>query len=226
MHSSEYTRALKRQQGSTVLGVVVGVVLGLVVALAVSLYLANTGAPIQQKAPKDNAPAEIVANPVAKVETPTTPAIASKTVKDPNESLYAKPPKVDASDVTAEVKADPKVDTKTDAKKDKTDVSQEPKTKPDTKPDTKPELDAIGKIASVVTPVKPASTGSVANATPSDSIQMPKPAIAAPGSERYFVQVGAYASVNEADAVRAKVALLGVNMVLSPRDKEIGRAHV
>lgn len=70
----------------------------------------------------------------------------------------------------------------------------------------KPEQDAIGKIAAIVTPAEP--------------VAMPKPASAAAGGERYFVQAGAFSNVAEADALKARLALQGVSMNVSPREKD------
>lgn len=74
----------------------------------------------------------------------------------------------------------------------------------------KPEQDAIGKIAAIVTP----------SATPAEPVAMPKPASAAAGGERYFVQAGAFSNLAEADALKARLALQGVSMNVSPREKD------
>jgi cell division protein FtsN len=208
------TKHIQTQRGGTTLGIIVGVVLGLLVALGVSLYIANSGAPVQTKA----------ANSAARIEPPADP---SKT-PDPNQSLYTKVPKID------EVKAGDAKDTKDD----KDSAMQAKPAAPIAAP-TAPaavvtpasksaEQDGIGKIAAIVMPAKPAAApvpavaSSSAPSTPvkaSENIVMPKPAAAAAG-ERYFVQAGAFANVNEANALKAKIALLGVDMTLSPREKD------
>jgi cell division protein FtsN len=210
------TNHLQTQRGGTTLGIIVGVVLGLLVALGVSLYIANSGGPVTNKA----------ANTAARIEPPADPSKAP----DPNQSLYTKVPKTD------EVKAG---DTK-DAKDDKDSSTQAKPAAPIAAP-TAPaavvtpasksaEQDGIGKIAAIVTPAKPAPAPVVtaapavvaappAAAKAGDAIVMPKPANAAAG-ERYFVQAGAFANVNEANALKAKIALLGVDMTLSPREKD------
>ena len=232
----------KRHSGSTTLGVVVGVVLGLMVALAVSLYLANSGTPVQQKtnkdAVKDAVPAQIDPSPSANKPDATKPDAGDKKLIDPNETLYTKQPKSNK----------PALDDKTEAEGNKTaekvkEDSANP-AKPDAKPSAKADADPIAKIAAAVTPPaspspSPISSPSVSSpkpspvtvapvptpapaAAPAKAEPVPMPNVAPPtaGGERYFVQVGAFASVNEADAVRAKVALLGVSMVLSPRDRD------
>jgi cell division protein FtsN len=120
------------------------------------------------------------ANAPARIEPPKD---ASK-IPDPNEALYTKVPKVEEAKPT-----DPSA--------------------PAVPAAAKPELDAIGKIAALVTPATPAST---------EPVIMPKTAPASAGGERYFVQAGAYSSVAEADALKARLALQGVTMSLSPRE--------
>jgi cell division protein FtsN len=81
----------------------------------------------------------------------------------------------------------------------------------------KPELDAIGKIAAIATPA-PAASASPAKTT--EPVAMPKPAPASAGGERYFVQAGAFSDTTQAEALKAKLALQGVTMSLSPREKD------
>jgi cell division protein FtsN len=185
------------QRGSTTLGIIVGVVLGLAVALGVSLYLANSGAPLQTKA----------ANAPARIEPPKDLGKAP----DPNEALYTKVPKVE------EAKVEEAKPTKEDKTADSEAVSKPTVTTavPTKTEPAKAEPDAIAKIAAVVTPAP------VATATkPLEPVAMPKPATAAAGGERYFVQAGAFSNVAEAEALKAKLALAGVTMNLSPRDKD------
>ncbi len=183
------------QQGGTTLGVIVGVVLGLAVALGVSLYLAYSGAPIQTK----------VGNNAARIEPPKDLDKAP----DPNASLYTKVPKSDDA-------KEPK-DNGKDTVKDGIKPSVEAKAISDA---SKPEHDSIGKIAALVTPAsKPSSKGNDAQANP-DSLLAPKAVASSNAGERYFVQAGAYANLADAEAMRAKLAIQGVAMTLSPRDKD------
>ncbi len=205
-------KRIQTQLGGTTLGIIVGVVLGLMVALGVSLYLANSGGPVTNKA----------ANTAARIEPPADPSKAP----DPNQSLYTKVPKVE------EAKANDVKDGK-EAKDTTTNTKPAaPIAAPATPASNSAEQDAIGKIAAIVTPAKPATPPSaaapaaVAVAAPplaaaklGDAIVMPKPANATAG-ERYFVQGGAFSNVNEANALKAKIALLGVDMSLSAREKD------
>jgi cell division protein FtsN len=191
------------QSGSTTLGIIVGIVLGLAVALGVSLYLANAGAPVQTKA----------ANVPARIEPPKDLSKAP----DPNEALYTKVPKSEES------KSDDAKDSK-DAKDTKDKDAKDKATTPAAaapsaaaaQAATKPEQDGIGKVAALVTPA-PAAT---AASKPGETIAMPKPAPLSAGGERYFVQAGAFSNVAEAETLKAKLALQGVSMSLSPREKD------
>jgi cell division protein FtsN len=211
------TNHLQTQRGGTTLGVIVGVVLGLLVALGVSLYIANSGGPVTNKA----------ANTAAHVEPPADPSKAP----DPNQSLYTKVPKTDeAKDDKDNKETKAGKDTATDAKVSAPATAPATPTTVATPASKSADQDGIGKIAAIVTPAKPApapvviaapavAAASSTAAKAGDTIVIPKPANAAAG-ERYFVQAGAFANVNEANALKAKIALLGVDMTLSPREKD------
>lgn len=74
----------------------------------------------------------------------------------------------------------------------------------DTTPKTKIEDDPIGKIATAATPVKPTQ---------------------ATNSDKLYVQVGAYKLLSDAEATRAKMALLGIVMHIYSRDNDTGPIH-
>jgi cell division protein FtsN len=212
-------KRIQTQLGGTTLGIIVGVVLGLLVALGVSLYIAHSSAPVQNKA----------ANPAARIEPPADLTKAP----DPNQSLYTKVPKVD------EAKASEAKEVK-EAKEAVSEVKNAPPIASSQAPapvaataNKSAEQDGVGKIAAIVTPAKPAVappaattqasipalTAAPALSKSSEVIVMPKPASVASG-ERYFVQAGAFANVNEANALKAKIALMGAEMGLSPREKD------
>ena len=214
------------QRGSTTLGIIVGVVLGLGVALGVSLYLANTGGPVQSKA----------INPAARIDPPKDPS----KIPDPNESLYTRVPKPAEPPVPNPAASG--VGSGAEPSATSTPSPAVAKTVPTPAPaPSKPELDGIGKIAAIVTPAssagaapaaalpvsppaKPAPAASTTStATPAASTAnttMPASAPAGAAGERYFVQAGAFSTVADAEAVKAKLALQGVSMSLSPRERD------
>jgi cell division septation protein DedD len=194
-------KQIQIQRGSTTLGMIVGVVLGLAVALGVSLYLANATGPVQTKA----------GNTAARIDPPKD----INKAPDPNESLYTKVPKAEEPEPAKAVAAAASSAVTAPV------ATANPTPAP---PATKPEQDGIGKIAAIVTPA-PAAPASVLPSKPVDPVAMPKAAPAAVGAERYFVQAGAYTSEADAQAIKAKLALQGVTMGLSPRERDGQTLH-
>jgi cell division protein FtsN len=199
-------KQIQIQRGSTTLGIIVGVVLGLAVALGVSLYLANATGPVQTKA----------GNTAARIDPPKD----INKAPDPNESLYTKVPKAEEPEpAKAAAAATSGAVTAPVATANPTPAA----------PTAKPEQDGIGKIAAIVTPAPsaaPAATPvAVLPSKPVDPVVMPKAAPAAVGTERYFVQAGAYTSEADAQAIKAKLALQGVTMGLSPRERDGQTLH-
>jgi cell division protein FtsN len=237
------------QHGSTTLGIIVGILLGLAVALGVSLYLATSGAPVQTKAANPAARIEPPVDP-SKAPDPNqslyTKVPKTEEAKDPNKDPKLEEAKAAAK---AKPEADAKPEAKTDSKPEsKPDTKPELKAeaKPEAKPTetvkppaaSKPEQDAIGKIAATATPAAAVSAASsaasaaasaaaaaakasaAATASAGAAVPMPKTALPNEAGERYFVQAGAFANVTDAEAVKARLALLGVSMALSPRERD------
>jgi cell division protein FtsN len=138
---------------------------------------------------------------------------------------------IDSLDGAAIKGGKPTVAVDTAAKKSLYGVSKEAVAKSEVLPkvvtiDT--DQDAIGKIAAIVTPK--VSAHKTADKTFNDNTHIAhetvKPNtvytdtnVSAAKSERYFVQVGAYANESEAQAVKSKAASQGVAVGVSPRDK-------
>lgn len=200
--SKQISKIYKHQAGTTTLGIIVGVVLGLVVALGISLYLAYSSAPIQVKPSASQ----------TKIEAPKEGA----KIPDPNEALYKKPPeeKPAVAEVPAGTVPPAAVPPVTAAQKPKADDA----------------IGAIAKAASTKVATTSAVTPAVAVAPPAASKSTPVPAPAADTvlaitGERYFVQAGAFKSLPDAETLRAKVAMAGVEMRVSARDSDSGAIH-
>jgi cell division protein FtsN len=236
------------QHGSTTLGIIVGILLGLAVALGVSLYLATSGAPVQTKAANPAARIEPPVDP-SKAPDPNqslyTKVPKTEEAKDPNKDTKLEEAKAAAkakpeADAKPEAKTDRKPESKPDTKPElKADAKPEAKPTETVKPAaaSKPEQDAIGKIAATATPAAAiaaassaasaagsaaaaAAKASAAAASAGAAVPMPKTALPNEAGERYFVQAGAFANVADAEAVKARLALLGVSMALSPRERD------
>ncbi len=218
-------------QPGTSLGILVGLVFGLVAASLVALYLANTGAPIQTRAQ----------NPSVKINTSQN----STQVPDPNDFLYGKPFKAEvvepvlesAGEEQQEVKNKIKIKKENKAKKNPhtvTDVSSpednviEEKVIKPVSAEAVTDQDGIDKIASLVTPEttvrKPSNKESDINEEKkrekTTSPQINSMDSSTNKGERYFVQVGAYTSADDAKSVQSKAENQGIALNILSREGE------
>jgi len=185
---------MNQQRGSTLVGFIIGLVVGLAVALGVAIYVTKVPIPFMSKGQTRSVDQDAAEAEKNKDWDPNAPLYGKKGVKAGDKPDDTKSePKPDAA-----AKVDPKsADPLGDLAKVK---AAEPKAKPDTKaPESKPTEAKTPepKAAEPVAEAKPASTD---------------PFI-------YFVQAGAYRSTDEAQAQRAKTALLGLDAKISERDQ-------
>ncbi len=183
------------QRGSTLVGFIMGLLVGLVVALGVAIYVTKVPIPFISKGQARTAELEA--------------AEAEKNKDwDPNAPLYGKKggkasDKTDDSKTDAAAKVDPKsADPLGDLAKAK---AAEPK--PEAKAKL-PEPKAAESKPTESKPPEPKTPEVAAEAKPASS----DPFI-------YFVQAGAYRTTEEAQAQRAKTALLGLDTKISERDQ-------
>lgn len=192
----------QQQRGGTILGFIIGVVVGLAGALAVAVYVTKVPVPFVNKGQSRSAEQD---------------AAEAKKNKDwdPNAALYGKnPAKVtpppaapDAEEPAAKPEAPAKADGKADAKAAKADAKAEAKTDAKAKPEAKP--DSKGEV-------KPA-----VSADPLGDLAKAKAKTSAADAEpfTYFVQVGAFNSVEDAESHRAKLSLSGIETKISEREQ-------
>lgn len=193
----------QKQTGGTIIGFIVGVVVGLGSALAVAVYVTK------------------VPNPFMSGKTQISGADhdAAETQKnkdwDPNTPLHGKNPvrpvaPVAAPDVAAEPPAAqpaPVLAPAPDAVAAKPVAKPEAKSeaKADTKP-AAPAADPLGDLAKAK-----AASSNVATAAP----------VLAPAAEpfEYFVQAGAFRTTEDAEAQRAKLAMMGMEAKVTEREQ-------
>lgn len=184
------------QRGGTILGIILGIVLGLGAALAVAVYVTKVPVPFMNKS--------------AMRGTEQDEAEAQKNKNwDPNSPLYGKnparpvtPPDAGVAAPTAEapasVPAAPASAPRSPASKP-TDAKAETKSDPkaDSKTDAKadPKADPLGDLAK--------NKSAASTVDPFD----------------YFVQAGAFRSQAEAEAQRAKLAMMGWESRVSEREQ-------
>ncbi len=193
------TNAMKFQRGGFVMGLIVGLMVGLAVALGVALYVTKVPVPFVNKVPQRTAEQD---------------AIEAEKNKnwDPNAPLHGKNParpNMNASAPTQSTATAPMPAT----------------TPPSTNPPVAPAPVAVAPAPVTTVPPKPAT----AKRDPAD-ILADRPAVAntAPqtasikgGTEpfSFFVQVGAYARLEDADAQRAKLAMMGLGAKVTEREQ-------
>jgi cell division protein FtsN len=229
-----------RQRGGTVMGIVVGLIVGLGLALAVAVYVTKVPVPFVNKVPgrtADQDAAEARKNrdwdPNAPLQgkgksgavpaeaAGTAPAVASAPVpaavpqvesgKPASESVSksrsasgsvdstAKTPEPRTADIATgktEGKAEAKVDAKADAA-------------------AKAEADARARAAAERKAA--ASTDPLGELAKARSA--PPPAAGSADPFAYFVQVGAYREPRDADGLRAKLSLMGIDARVTEREQ-------
>jgi cell division protein FtsN len=189
------------QRGGTLIGIIIGLVIGLSVALAVSLYVKRGDMPFVKRE------ASVAAAKAGQETQPDRPKLP-----DPNESLYSRPggPKGGGlanvvpgkSSVPAGVKNPPLIDKTTG--------------------------DPLGKLATQ----QMAKADGAANLPPNSALPPVAPAANTSGivnpnddGSRYLIQAGAFKQPEDAEAMRAKLALLGFEAQLSQRESDTGVLH-
>lgn len=190
---------LKRQQGGTILGIIIGLVIGLGIALAVAMTINKTPMPFVDKVGRqnkaDSSPAQISdLNKPLYGNKAAAKAAAKEFVKEPAEVVQ-----VTATAQPADAKADGK-----DNKAPVVDLATlvDKLKKPEGKPaDAKADVKADAKATDAT--VKEA-------AAKSDD------------KWNYYLQAGAFRDQSEAEALRGKLALMGVEARVSERPSENG----
>ena len=182
---------MNQQRGSTLVGFIIGLVVGLGIALGVAVYVTKVPIPFMNKGQTRSADQEAAEAEKNKDWDPNAPLYGKKGAKSSDKNDAADKP-------DAAVKVDSKSsDPLGDFAKVK---AAEPKT--EAKPDVKPEPKSEPKAAEP----------KVAETKAADKAASTDPFI-------YFVQAGAYRSSDEAEAQRAKTALLGLDAKISERDQ-------
>ena len=190
---------MNQQRGGTLVGFILGLVVGLAVALGVAIYVTKMPIPFMTKGQSRSVDSDAVEAEKNKDWDPNAPLYGKKGAKSGDK---ADEPKADAKPDAA-AKVDPKsADPLGDLAKVK---AAEPKPEPKPKAEPKP---AEPKAAETKPVEAPKAAEPKADAKPPSA----DPFI-------YFVQAGAYRTTEEAEAQRAKAAMLGLETKISERDQ-------
>ena len=189
---------MKQQRGGTLVGFIIGLVVGLAVALGVAVYVTKVPIPFMNKGQNRTADQDAAEEKKNKDWDPNAPLYGKKAVKSGDAE--------GAADIKLEPKPEPKLEAKT------------PERKPDvaTKVDPK-SADPLGDLAKAKTAEPKVVDAKPVEVKPAEA--KPAEAKAATDPFIYFVQAGAYRTAEEAEAQRAKLALLGLDAKLSERDQ-------
>ena len=204
-------RSFTRQRGSTLTGIIIGLVIGLGIAVAVALTITKGASPFTDK--------------TAKAGRPADPAPGQ--ALDPNKPMYA--------NRDAARTANRELSEKAAAR------SARPAEAPAAVPAAAPSDDPLG--AAIAGLKEPAETHPEPARTENRQVAMatrPAPAVtaapaapastaspAASGGDRtiYYLQFGAFRNMSDAEATRAKLALLGFETTISDHTNDSGVLH-
>lgn len=190
-------RTLSRQRGSTLTGLIIGLIVGLGIAVAVALTITKGASPFTDKAAKSGRPADPAPGQAADPNKPlygnreaareANRALADKATRSPAPAAPAAP--------AAPSEAKPA---------DSDPLGQMIAGLKD--PSEKPAAPAAARTPAPRAPSAPATATAAA----------PAPA-AATGDYIYYLQAGAFREISDAEATRAKLALLGFEASISDR---------
>jgi cell division protein FtsN len=193
---------MNQQRGSTLVGFIIGLVVGLAVALGVAIYVTKMPIPFMNKGQARASDLDAAEAEKNKDWDPNAPLYGKKGAKSGDKADESK------TESKPEPKAEPKHDaaTKVDPKSADPlgDLAKVKAAEP--KPEAKPKSEPKAAEA------KPAETKAAEPVAAETKAASTDPFI-------YFVQAGAYRSNEEAQAQRAKTALLGLDAKISERDQ-------
>ena len=186
-----------RQQGGTILGIIIGLIIGLGIALGVAITINKTPMPFTDKSGR------------VKASAPTPGQSA-----DPNLPLYGN--RAASKDVARDFAKDPAPPENTAAPQPDTKpavVKVDPKT--ETKAEAKAEAPAAAKQDGKAPVVEQSTVAKKPEAAEAK-------AESADDKWSYYLQAGAFREQSDAEGMRAKLALMGVEAKVSEREAETG----
>jgi cell division protein FtsN len=204
---SRTIRAATRQRGSTLTGLIIGLIVGLGIAVAVALTITKGASPFTEKAAKAGRPADPAPGQAL---DPNKPMYANRdAVREANKEVTEKAAArtVKPAEPAAPAPAAPA-------------ASADPLGQAIASMEAKPAARdshplAATPAARAAAPAAPAATAAAAPAAPA----------AGAGEYVYYLQAGAFREISDAEATRAKLALLGFEAAISDRSSDSGVLH-
>jgi cell division protein FtsN len=196
MDGSRTIRAVARQRGSTLTGLIIGLVVGLGIAVAVALTITKGASPFTEKTAKSGRPAD--------------PAPGQ--AMDPNKPMYANR------------------DAAREANKEVTEKAAARTVRPADSATSAAAADPLGQAIASMEAKPPAAPQPAARESRALAVSTAAPAPAAApaagaGEYIYYLQAGAFRDMSDAEATRAKLALLGFEAAISDRTSDSGVLH-
>jgi cell division protein FtsN len=196
---------LLRQRGSTLTGIIIGLIIGLGIAVAVALMITKGASPFTDRSNKMGRPADL------------EPSQAN----DPNKPMYGNREAArEAAKQLAEREA-----------KKAAAAAAPPAPAPAPAPAAATESDPLGQAIAGMTAAserKPATAPAAAAPAPAPAGAPAAPSAPAAGGDDkyiYYLQAGAFREMSDAEATRARLALLGFEAAISDRASDSGTLH-
>jgi cell division protein FtsN len=194
-----------RQRGNTLTGLIIGLIVGLGIAVAVALTITKGASPFTEKTAKAGRPADPAPGEALDPNKPMYPNrdAARQANKEVTQKAAARAPKAAEADPLGQAIAG---------------MSEATESKPENKPENKPEPKPEARAETPPRAVAVAPAAATGDAAPA--------AAASPaGDYIYYLQAGAFREMSDAEATRAKLALLGFEAAISDRTSDSGVLH-
>ena len=207
-------RSFTRQRGSTLTGLIIGLIVGLGIAVAVALTITKGASPFTDKTAKSGRPADPAPGQAL---DPNKPMYANRDAareanKELNEKAAARSARP-ASDTPAPAPA-PAAPSDDPLGQAIAGMKEPAEARPETPRIESRQIAAAPRAAPV------------AAATPVPSASPSSPSAArGDGKTIYYLQFGAFRNMSDAEATRAKLALLGFETTISDHNNDSGVLH-
>lgn len=193
-----------RQQGGTILGIIIGLIIGLGIALGVAMMITKTPMPFTDKMGRPKQ-----ADQNAQVSDPNRPLYGKQAKKPAEEAAKDPAPTNTAAPQPTEKKQEVTVDPNLDAKPAPAQASES-------------KAPIVEQSAKLGVAEKPKKVEGDTRADVKAEAKAESKSDAADEKWSYYLQAGAFREQNDAENIRAKLALLGVEAKVSERQADTG----
>jgi len=200
--------AAARQRGSTLTGLIIGLIVGLGIAVAVALTITKGASPFTEK--------------TAKAGRPADPAPGQ--ALDPNKPLYTNrdAARVANKEVTEKAAARSTKPAEAADPLGQAIASMEAKPRPEPRPEPRAESHPLAAAPAVAPAASRAPAPAATSTSTSSTASTSTASTAGSGGYIYYLQAGAFRELSDAEATRAKLALLGFEAAISDRTSDSG----